>query len=162
MFLGKHPFEHRRLASHLVALHRIAASHCMASHRRLALHLVVSRRIALRSIALRSIASSHRIALDRLASHHIASRRIAASHRIAALFHCIASRPLASSTFAIQLLELVGQCSVKIGIRHFPALSRSRNSLYFTTPVPSTSCGADDDGGGVDDKEESEPAFLES
>jgi hypothetical protein len=157
MFLGEHPFEHRRLASHLVALHRIAASHRMASHRRLASHLVVSRRIALRSIA-----SSHRIALHRLASHHIASRRIAASHRIAALFHCIASRPLASSTFAIQLLELVGQCSVKIGIRHFPALSRSRNSLYFTTPVPSTSCGADDDGGGVDDKEESEPAFLES
>jgi hypothetical protein len=99
----------------------------------------------------------HRITLHRVAS----PRRIASPHCFIASHH-IASRPLASSTFAIQLLELVGQCSVKIGIRHFPALSRSRNSLYFTTPVPSTSCGADDDGGGVDDKEESEPAFLES
>jgi hypothetical protein len=65
MFLGEPPFEHRRLAS----------------------HLVVSRRIALQSIA-----SLHCIALHRLASHHtIASRRIASSHCLATLFHCIAS-----------------------------------------------------------------------
>jgi hypothetical protein len=38
----------------------------------------------------------------------------------------------------------------------------ARNLFYFTTPVSSTSCGANDDDGGVDDKDESEPAFLES
>jgi hypothetical protein len=149
-------------ASHRILLHCIASPPRIAWRRIAALH-----RILLYRVASPCEASRRRIASPCIASHCIASHRLVALprhivslHRIAS--QRIASRPLASSTFAIQLLELVGQCSVKIGIRHFPALSRSRNSLYFTTPVPSTSCGADDDGGGVDDKEESEPAFLES